>query len=1161
LNTIKSLTEALESDAPDDTGRFIQGARGSYLSHLISEMLKEGHGPFFIITPSSSEAEKILKDIRFYAGSGYRLRLFPPWEVLPFENMSPHPDIAAERLSTLYALLISEVDVVVAPAVSLMQRTINQNEIGRMADYIVPKEELPFNDFINNLIERGYRRSPQVDERGEFSVRGGLVDLFGPSMDLPVRLEFFGDELESIREFDLETQRSLTMEIDELVILPAQEACLSPQNAERAARRIRSRGRAMGLSRERLDEILHGFKDQIFPQGIEFHLTDFHKNVSTFFEYLPQTVHTIKIDEEEIIEKSVEFEEAIFDSHSRALKHGWPVPDLGDIYLGSKEFLDRLDARRSISAGGVAIDKNEIFDFSTEENGDLLPLMAERKDSSPLAILAGQIKLWRDEGTKVFFSAHALGQGERLLELLTPYSLKLKVKTTTPDFSGRHGDLIVYIGELSHGFKDHTNNLVIITEEEIFGERHKVRGSLKKVSDLRISAFGSLNQGDCIVHVDHGIGVYKALRKLAAGGTEGDYLELEYLGGDKVYVPVDRLNLVQRYSGGGDNSPKVDKLGGSSWEKVKKKARENIFSLALELMEIYAAREVMEGFAYSKGGADYDEFAASFEYVETPDQKKAIEETLSDMESRRPMDRLICGDVGYGKTEVAIRAAYKAVMDGKQVAVLVPTTVLARQHQLSFTDRFKGYPLIIECLTRFCSPARHNEIIDSMKEGRIDIIIGTHSLLQKSVGFRNLGLVVIDEEQRFGVSHKEKLKKIRKSVDVLTLSATPIPRTLHMAMSGIRDLSLIESPPEGRLSIRTYAVKFDEEVIRDAVLRELRRGGQVFFVHNKVLDIASVAEKIKRIVPEAKVSIGHGQMSEKELERVMVDFYEGRSNLLVCTTIIESGLDIPSANTIFINNAHNLGLAQLYQLRGRVGRAKHRAYAYLLIPVNSLISKGARKRLQAIQEMKDLGSGFQLASYDLDIRGAGNMVGAEQSGQIDAVGYDLFTSMLKDAVMELKGQEIKDEIEPEIKFPCPAFLPENYVEDMHQRLNLYKKFSSISGESELEDLTGELLDRFGPLPETAKNFIELMSFKGLLKKSMVKESIVTEGSISFVFHEKARVRSAEIFHLVKTAPERYLITPDSGLKIVTGKGDWREALSEGKKILKGIIEYDSVEAE
>jgi transcription-repair coupling factor (superfamily II helicase) len=613
------------------------------------------------------------------------------------------------------------------------------------------------------------------------------------------------------------------------------------------------------------------------------------------------------------------------------------------------------------------------------------------------------------------------------------------------------------------------------------------------------------------------------------------------------------LNLVQRFAGSGDKSLSLDKLGGRSWEKVKGKVKKAVTDLALELLEIQAARKVMDGFAYSKGGETFKEFEASFEYEETPDQRAAIDDIIEDMESSQPLDRLVCGDVGYGKTEVAVRASFKAVMDGRQVVVLVPTTILAQQHHQTFEDRFKGYPVIIERLSRFCSKAKQKDVLEKLQDGKVDILIGTHRLLQKDVVFKNLGLIIIDEEQRFGVSHKEKLKKIKKVVDVLTLTATPIPRTLNMAMVGIRDLSIISSPPEGRLAIKNYLGKFDEETVRDAVMRELRRGGQVFFVHNRVQDIENVAARIKAIVPEANIAIGHGQMGEHALEEVMIDFYEGKTNLLLCTTIIESGLDIPSANTIIINNAQNMGLGQLYQLRGRVGRSKHRAYAYFLFPGEALLTKDARKRFQAIQEMTELSSGFHLASYDMEIRGAGNLLGAEQSGNIEAVGFDLFTSMLEKAVADLKGEGLKDEIEPEIKFPYPAFIPGEYVTDTSQRLTLYKRFSSLGDEEDLKEMRVELLDRFGPIPREAIYFIALISFKILLKQGMIKEAAVSEKSMSLLFHEKAEINVDKLLLLIKESPKKYSVSPDMRFKIMLSSDDVLKGLEEGKNILKGLI--------
>ena len=1131
----------------------LRGLRGSYLAYLLSEAVKEEKGPFLVLTPTASEAETILGDLNFYLGKG-RLISYPSWEILPYENLSPLPDIVGERMAALYALLTGEVDVVVAPVTSVMQRTVPRSFLRALVDYVAAGEELPFGPFLDGLVERGYRRASQVEEKGEFSVRGGIVDLWGPSMNLPVRMEFFGDEVDSIREFDPATQRSTGVRFDDLVILPAGEICLSPERADRVARRIRARGREMGIASSRLDDLLQGVSDGVPFPGIEFFIPDFYGETSTFFDFLPGDLTVIRVDPEETWERSLDFEETCRNRHAKALAGGWPFPAPEEIYLTAAEVSAALRERRTVLAGGVGIGAEKVIGFSIADNSDLRAFLRETgSGASPLARLAKEIKEWVGDGRKVIFAAHTPGHAERLGELLRPHGIVAAIHDGPPAFGETSEAVPIYIGGLSRGFRDEERGLVVITEEEIFGERHRRRGKLRKIPDFQATSFGQLRRDDYIVHVDHGIGIYRGLRKLEAGGTVGDYLELEYLGGDKVFVPVDRLNLVQRYSGSEKERPRLDALGSGSWEKVKKRVRKAVTELAKELMEIHAAREVMEGFSCSPGGEEYREFEAAFEYEETPDQKAAIDDVLRDLESRKPMDRLVCGDVGYGKTEVAIRASFKVVMEGRQVAVLVPTTILAQQHFETFSDRFKGYPVVIERLTRFCGRAKQREVLQRLKDGKIDIVIGTHRLLQKDVEFRSLGLVVIDEEQRFGVAHKERLKKIRKTVDVLTLTATPIPRTLNMALSGIKDLSIISSPPEGRQAIRTAVVKFDEEVIRESVLRELRRGGQVFFVHNRVQDIENVAARINCIVPEARIAVGHGQMGERQLEKVMLDFYEGKSNLLVCTTIIESGLDVPTANTIIINNAHSMGLAQLYQLRGRVGRSKHRAYAYLIVPGETILTREARKRLQAIQEMSELGAGFHLATYDLEIRGAGNIVGHEQSGNIEAVGFELFTSMLEKAVAELKGEALAEEIEPEIRFPLPAYIPEEYIADANQRLSLYKRLSSMSDEREVEEMRPELLDRFGPLPVEVKNFLDLISLKVLLKRAMVREASISERSITFVFHEKAPVDVERIVSMVGREPGKYFISPDLTFRMKSSSEDFREAVAEGKKILKALI--------
>lgn len=1136
----------------------IRGLKGSYLPFLASSWSLDGRGPLLVVLPTLNEAETFLQDLRFFTGTHKKSLLFPQWEVLPYENLSPHPDIISTRLSTLYELSTSKVDIVVAPVQALMQKIIPKAILSESLDYLIAGEETSFDSFTSKLSGSGYARVAQVEDRGEFSVRGGIVDLFGPAMEGPVRIEFFGDEVESIRHFELENQRSTELTMEDLMILPAAEAFIAPEKREEVAKKIKARARDLQIPRSRIEEIIQKIEEGIVFQGMEFFYPDFYPELSSLTDYLGDGFTVLKVDEEELSARCRDFEDLYSEGFRHGMEHQWPFPSPEALYLKREGLMVGLSKRPVISAGGVHIGEGEPLRLDIENNFELKSMISWKgKTENPLQPLARQLEEWRDEGIKVYFSAHTMGQGERLAELLRHYGIELKVRDSSPEMSTAGEDLLLYVGELSAGFRDKANRIVLIAEEEIFGERHKHRGPSRKSSGLNLSTFNQLKADDYVVHLDHGIALYRGLKKVEAGGQAGDYLELEYLGGDKVFVPVDRLNLVQRYAGGDSASARLDRLGGSSWEKAKKKVKKAVCDIAKELMEIHAARQVMEGFAYSKADEVYGEFETSFEYEETVDQKNAIDDVISDMESDRPLDRLVCGDVGYGKTEVAIRAAFKAAMDGRQTAVLVPTTILAHQHQQTFADRFKGYPIVVERLTRFCGNKKQQEVIESLQAGKTDVVVGTHRLLQKDVAFNNLGLVVIDEEQRFGVTHKEKLKKMRKTVDVLTLTATPIPRTLNMAMAGIRDLSIISSPPEGRLAIRTQLAKFNEETVRDAVMRELRRGGQVFFVHNRVQDIENIAARVKAIVPEASVTIGHGQMGEKALEDVMLDFYEGRTNLLVCTTIIESGLDIPAANTIIINNAQNFGLGQLYQLRGRVGRSKHRAYAYLLVPGEAVLTKDARKRLQAIQEMTELSSGFQLASYDLEIRGAGNLLGAEQSGNIEAVGFDLFTDLLDQEVAALKGQKGRNNLEPEVTFPFQAFIPEDYISDTAQRLNLYKRLSALNSEDMLSDMRPELLDRFGPIPKALVNFLALISLKILLKDGIIREAAVSEKSLTLLVDSESRIDVAKILAIVAKCPGRYSILPDMRFKIIFDSPSWLKGLEEGKKVLKGLIEYDS----
>jgi transcription-repair coupling factor (superfamily II helicase) len=711
----------------------------------------------------------------------------------------------------------------------------------------------------------------------------------------------------------------------------------------------------------------------------------------------------------------------------------------------------------------------------------------------------------------------------------------------------------IVFGELNQGFRLPEARLVFVTFDEIFGTRKRQPAlSAKRHPSHFLTSLSELKQDDFVVHLDHGIGVYRGLKFLKVAGVEGEFLHLQYQGGDRLYLPVDRINMVQKYIGGDGAAPGLDRLGGSAWEKVKAKARKSIFAMAEELVQLYALREARAGTAFAAPDAMYKEFEAAFEYEETPDQQRAIDETLAGMQSKKPMDRLICGDVGYGKTEVAMRAAFLAVEGGKQVAVLAPTTILAQQHLQTFRHRFRNHPVRIEMVSRFLTGNEVAEVLRDTAKGKVDVLIGTHRLLQKDVEFQNLGLVIVDEEHRFGVVHKERLKKLRQLVDVLSLTATPIPRTLHMSLVGIRDLSIIETPPVDRLAIQTYVTRYDERLIRDAILREIERGGQVFFLHNRVETINRLALKLADLVPEAKIAVAHGQMRPKELEKVMVDFLDNKTQVLVCSAIIESGLDFPNANTIIINRADKFGLAQLYQLRGRVGRSHRHAFAYLLIPGETVITPDAEKRLRALQELDGLGGGFKLALHDLEIRGAGNLLGEQQSGQINAIGFELYTEMMQKAVQELKGEDALPEVDPEIRLGIPAYFPDNYIPDANQRLYFYKRLASLRDNEELEELKAEIKDRFGPYGSIVENLFLVMNLRRSLKKFLVQQISVSDDRVYLLFHAESPVKVDKLLELIRKQRSRFRLSPDGRLSYTPRSLDWAALMDEVAELLRSI---------
>ncbi len=1103
---------------------------GSSKAYFLSHWREKVRGPLLVVVPHLRDAEILLEDLRFFMrDSEVPSFLFPQWETLPYDEIPPHPEIIRERVRVLFSLLRGEEALTVCSTKALMQKVLAPGDLRATVFSLTAGQETDRDQLIHFLQGGGYNSTRIVEERGDFSVRGAIIDLYTPFYEEPLRLEFDGDRIVSLRRFETESQRSLPQGMmKNALLLPARDISADPS---------------------------------IQP-------------LKTLFDYLKRN-EIIFVDEGDEVEKEAQsFSRLIKEHYEKASSKKGFVPLPETTYLLDEEvslYFERFQ-RGYLQEGPLAPSPcQQVFSFETETNENLqretkafLSAKTGPPETSPFSILLKHLRDWQEKGMRVFIVSHTQGQAERLRDLLSEYGVEPrleKTKTFREALGQTKESLVLLTGSLSSGFRNPGEGWVILTEEEIFGERRRlpegrVRTSVSSASWQRgspaVSSYRELREDDFIVHIDYGVGHYRGLRHLKIWGVSNDYLLLEYQDGDKLYLPVDRLNLIQRYVGGDGKPARLDKLGSHSWERAKKRAKAAVAEMVKELLDLYAARQVFEGFKFPPSDQFYKEFEATFEYEETPDQTQAIDEVMRDMDKPKPMDRLICGDVGYGKTEVAIRAAYRAVMSGKQVAILVPTTVLAQQHFQTFGERFKTYPVAIEVLSRFKSPREQKEILQRMKEGKVDIVVGTHRLLQKDVSFRDLGLVVIDEEHRFGVSHKEKLKQMRKLVDVITLTATPIPRTLQMAVSGIRDLSLIQTAPENRLSIRTFVIRYDEEAIRDAIQREFQRGGQVFFVHHRVQNIHTIANHLKQIVPEASLAIAHGQMGAKELEKVMLRFVRKDVNLLVCTSIIESGLDIPAANTILINHAERFGLADLYQIRGRVGRGSHQAYAYLIIPGELSLSRDAMRRLRAIQELSELGSGFKLAIQDLEIRGAGNLLGPTQSGHIAALGFELYTQLMEKAVKQLKGEEVIEEITPEIHFHLPAFIPETYVEDPGERLSLYRRLSLSRSDEEVERIRGELIDRFGKNPEEVDHLFEVIKVKILLTRLSIKKLEETPSQFVLTFDESTQVSPQKVVDFVHQGGAKSRFTPDSKLVIEEWPGARQDPFGAAKKLLQAL---------
>jgi transcription-repair coupling factor (superfamily II helicase) len=1091
-------------------------AAGAYLlSRLFCRLAR----PVLLITPESVSQETFLQDLAFFLGAQAaggphawpRLLSFPAHELLPFRPLGFDAEISATRVGAAFAVLTyREPFFLVAPAAALRQKLMPAARLKDAFVYVVAGEELDRRTFLQQLLEGGYERRPIVEERGEFSVRGGIIDLFPPLYAQPVRVEFVGDEVESLRFFDPASQRSRGS-LEDLVVLPVSEVILDRAARERALE---------GRSKRRDPRFWHYVREGRHFPGIERHLAEFYPEPQTLWDYLPP--ETLVVEWEPL---NISRELAKLAEQAPTEPSGW---------LDQTSWETRRRAFATVKCESLAWEESRAdgsFYFQVGRNDGLAQELVQKagEDGRLIPALAESLAEWRGQGFHVLLVSLNPHRASRLAQLLAAEGLEVEVRPAPTWENG--GQVHLVVGEISGGFRLFVEGLVVLTEDEALGLRPERRRRKEAAPLQDLTSLADLTEGDYIVHLDHGIGIYRGLVKLTVGDKVNDFLELEYQGGDRLFLPVDRLNLVQKYLGVEGVAPKVARLGGKAWERAKSRVKKAVERIARELVELYAARRVLPGHAFSPPDPLFREFEATFAYEETPDQLSAIQEVLADMTADKPMDRLICGDVGYGKTEVALRAAFKAVMDGKQVAMLVPTTVLAEQHYDTFTQRLAPYPLEVRVLSRFKSPAEQKRILADLAAGKIDIVIGTHRLLQKDVKFRDLGLVIIDEEQRFGVKQKEKLKEWWKTVDVLTLTATPIPRTLQLSLAGIRELSLINTPPENRRSIRTYLCRPEKAVIQAAIRRELARQGQVFFVHNRVQTLPRWARFVQELVPEARVAMAHGQMPERQLEQIMVRFWRGEIDVLVCTAIIESGLDIPAANTIIINRAHALGLAQLYQLRGRVGRSEAQAYAYLLVPDEAGLSGEAQKRLKALMEFTELGSGYKIALHDLQIRGAGNLLGQAQSGHLAEVGYELYLQLLEQAIREFKGE--KPEYlspEPEVRLPVAAYLPEDYVPDVQQRLALYRRLSGRLTPEMVDELEEELLDRFGPLPPEGKNLLQVVRLKHSLRRLGIKRLDLQDSFAVLQFADPERLHLKRLLDLVQEKPKSVLLSPDQTLR-------------------------------
>ncbi len=1132
-------------------------ASASALAWVIARAAEAHPGILLAITRDNHTAHQLESDLRTLIGADAALLPvlpFPDWETLPYDRFSPHPDIVSQRLATLHRLPALKRGIVVVPVQTLLQRLPPLRYVAANTFDVKVGQLLDLEAEKRRLEAAGYRNVPQVLDPGDFAVRGGLLDVYPMGAEEPYRVELLDNEIDSIRAFDPESQRSLD-KIDSVQLLPGREVPLDEVATKRALDTLRDR---FDIDTRR-SSLFQDLKAGLAPAGVEYYLPLFFEQTATLLDYLG--AGALPVVGEGALEAADQFwtqTRERYEQRRHDIERPLLPPD--ELYLPPETLRESLNQRDRIEVCGIEHARRQQSAALGDQPAPTLPLAA--KDQAPAADLHAFLGSYPG---RVLIAADSAGRREALGEVLAAAGLHPRTLASWPEFLAGDTRFAIAVAPLDDGFAIDAPHAVeqgfaILTERQLFPERAAQPRRRKRAGrepDAIVRDLGELSEGAPIVHEDHGVGRYRGLVTLEAGGTAGEYLEIEYAKGDRLYVPVAQLHLINRYSGASPETAPLHSLGGEQWSKAKRKAAEKVRDVAAELLEIQARRRARAGLALQVDRSMYEPFAASFPFEETPDQHAAIEMVIRELSSSQPMDLVVCGDVGFGKTEVAVRAAFVAAVAGKQVAVLVPTTLLAEQHYRNFRDRFADWPVRVEVLSRFKTAKEIKTEIGRIADGTLDIIVGTHRLLQKDVRFKDLGLVIVDEEQRFGVRQKEALKALRANVHLLTLTATPIPRTLNMAMAGLRDLAIIATPPAHRLAVQTFVVPWDDMQLREAFQRELARGGQVYFLHNDVESIGRMQRELQDLVPEARIGIAHGQMPERELERVMLDFHKQRFNVLLCTTIIESGIDIPNANTIIMNRADKFGLAQLHQLRGRVGRSHHRAYAYLVVPDQRSITGDARKRLDAIASMDELGAGFTLATHDLEIRGAGELLGEDQSGQMAEVGFSLYTELLERAVRSIKRGELPDldaasHRGAEVELHIPSLIPDDYLPDVHTRLTLYKRVSSARDAHDLRELQVEMIDRFGLLPDPAKHLFAIAELKLQATHLGIRKLDLGPVSGRLQFESKPNVDPMTVIQLIQKQPQHYAMDGPEKLRIKLGLPDAASRLQAARGLLVAL---------